>query len=245
MLVLLVAAALAESPTSAVSVEGANDPVDPEPPFTLEAEVVSGSITVEEALGLVEERRAALVGCVQRSPCVVNGIRSNVMVNLEVAEDGSVVRSSPALANTGEAELCVLSTLSSLKIPGPASIRYTLNLPPSTTAPLATQSADEPGPIRVGSLAKETIASMIQGRIGLVRQCYVSGLRQRPDLAGKLTVKFVIAQDGTVSRSEVKMTELQHPEVEACILALFREMRFPEPAGCGIVIVSYPFVFKP
>ena len=60
-----------------------------------------------------------------------------------------------------------------------------------------------------------------------------------------MVIKFTIAADGTVSGASVKSSTLGNETVERCITARFDRMEFSPPAGGGIVIVSYPFLFSP
>ena len=78
-----------------------------------------------------------------------------------------------------------------------------------------------------------------------LRYCYQRELTKNPNLGGKITVKFVIAKDGTVSSATTKTSTMNNPAVESCINGRFMKFQFPEPKGGGIVIVSYPFIFSP
>jgi hypothetical protein len=78
-----------------------------------------------------------------------------------------------------------------------------------------------------------------------IRYCYQRELTKNPNLGGKITIKFVIAKDGSVSKSDVKSSSMGNGAVEGCIADRFLKFQFPEPKGGGIVIVSYPFIFSP
>jgi TonB family protein len=93
-----------------------------------------------------------------------------------------------------------------------------------------------------GSLSKETIRRSIQRRLNEVRYCYEQELTRRPDLRGRVQVKFVIAPDGAVQAAKVESSTLAAAQAEACIAQAVRRWSFPAPDG-GVVIVSYPFVF--
>ena len=41
-----------------------------------------------------------------------------------------------------------------------------------------------------------------------------------------------------------KATTMANTDLEACLHERFKRMKFPEPKGGGIVIVSYPFVLS-
>jgi TonB family protein len=60
-----------------------------------------------------------------------------------------------------------------------------------------------------------------------------------------VVLKVVIAKDGTVTSASIKTSTLGNSKVETCLTERFETMRFPAPAGGGIVIFSYPFLFEP
>jgi len=99
-------------------------------------------------------------------------------------------------------------------------------------------------PIILGSLDKSLIDQVIKRNQNQIRYCYQRELTRDPTLSGKVTVKFVIARDGSVSKAQTKSSTLGSPPVEDCINQRVMRMQFPEPKGGGIVIVSYPFLFQ-
>ncbi|MCD6497914.1 MAG: TonB family protein, partial [Deltaproteobacteria bacterium] len=96
-----------------------------------------------------------------------------------------------------------------------------------------------------GSLDKSIIRRVIRRHLNEIRYCYVSrGLASNKRLAGQVKVQFVISQTGRVSSVGIVSSSLHHPGTEACIRSAVRRWKFPKPEG-GIVIVKYPFNFKP
>ncbi len=100
-------------------------------------------------------------------------------------------------------------------------------------------------PIILGALDKSAISDEVRRHLAQIRYCYQRELTKQPALSGKAVVKFVIGADGMVSSAEIKETTMADPDVESCLCDVIRRMEFPEPRGGGIVIVSYPFIFKP
>lgn len=100
-------------------------------------------------------------------------------------------------------------------------------------------------PIILGALDKSLIDAVIKRNMNQIRYCYQRELTKNPALGGKITVKFVIAKDGSVSKAETKQSTMGNDSVESCINQRFMKFQFPEPKGGGIVIVSYPFIFAP
>ncbi|MDR0965561.1 MAG: adventurous gliding motility protein GltG [Myxococcales bacterium] len=96
-----------------------------------------------------------------------------------------------------------------------------------------------------GSLDKELIRQVIQRNMGQIRYCYEKELQKKPDLAGKLVIRFEIAPKGNVTDAKTATgTTLRDAALSDCVTVRIRNWRFPEPKGGGKVIVTYPFVFK-
>ncbi|MET0285367.1 MAG: AgmX/PglI C-terminal domain-containing protein [Polyangiales bacterium] len=95
-----------------------------------------------------------------------------------------------------------------------------------------------------GSLSKEVIRRVIQRHINEVRFCYEQELNSRPDLSGRVQVKFIISPTGAVQAANVESSSLGAARAEQCIATAVRRWTFPAPDGGGIVIVSYPFVLE-
>lgn len=100
-------------------------------------------------------------------------------------------------------------------------------------------------PIILGALDKSLIDAVIKRHMNQIRYCYQRELTKNPDLGGKISVKFVIAKNGSVSKASTKSSTMGNRAVEGCINGRFMRFKFPEPKGGGIVIVSYPFIFAP
>ena len=93
-----------------------------------------------------------------------------------------------------------------------------------------------------GSLSREVIRRVIRRHINEVRFCYEQELTARPDLAGRITVSFIIAASGAVQTASVANSTLSNARVEQCVVTAVRRWTFPAPDGGGIVGVNYPFV---
>jgi hypothetical protein len=99
-----------------------------------------------------------------------------------------------------------------------------------------------PGPPRVyGSLAKDVIRRVVRRQINQIRHCYEKGLARRPDLGGRVAVKFMINGDGAVQTAAVASSSLADVAVEQCITGAIGRLTFPRPENHGVVVVTYPF----
>jgi TonB family protein len=101
------------------------------------------------------------------------------------------------------------------------------------------------GPTEVhGSLSKEAIRRVIHRNLAQVRFCYEQALHQRPELAGRVNVRLMVAPTGIVQQATIAETTLASAEVESCIAQAVRRWTFPTPESGGYVTVSYPFLFE-
>lgn len=73
---------------------------------------------------------------------------------------------------------------------------------------------------------------------------YVREQRQRPDMAGKVTVRLTIAPDGSVKSCRVVGSELNHPEFEKKVVARVLLMDFGAK-DVGDFTIDYPILFFP
>ena len=95
-----------------------------------------------------------------------------------------------------------------------------------------------------GGLPKEVIARYIKSKLGLILHCYERQLSIKPDLFGKVEVKFTIGATGSIIQKSIKKSTLANKVVESCILRKIARWQFPKPKGGGKVVVKYPFMFK-
>ncbi|MBW2278027.1 MAG: energy transducer TonB [Deltaproteobacteria bacterium] len=90
-----------------------------------------------------------------------------------------------------------------------------------------------------GSLSKEVIRRIVHRHINEVKFCYEKALAQRPDLSGRVAIKFIISGTGAVQMAAVASSTLGNAQVENCIAQAVRRWTFPQPEGGGIVIAHH------
>jgi hypothetical protein len=95
-----------------------------------------------------------------------------------------------------------------------------------------------------GALDKSIIARIIKKHYSQIRYCYQKELNKDPKLYGKISINFTISGKGTVSKSVVKVSTMKNTAVEQCVATTIKRIIFPQPKGGGIVVVTYPFIFK-
>jgi hypothetical protein len=75
--------------------------------------------------------------------------------------------------------------------------------------------------------------------------CYQNGLRNNPNLQGRVVVKFVIDPSGAVKTASDGGGDLPDPQVVQCIVRAVKDnLSFPQPEG-GVVTVVYPLTLSP
>ena len=94
-----------------------------------------------------------------------------------------------------------------------------------------------------GRLPPEVIQRIVRQNFGRFRLCYENGLRNNPNLAGRVSVSFTIGRDGSVG-SVSGGGDLPDAGVIGCVTKGFYGLSFPHPEG-GVVKVSYPIAFAP
>lgn len=95
-----------------------------------------------------------------------------------------------------------------------------------------------------GHLPPEVVQRIVRQNYGRFRMCYENGLRQNPNLTGRVTARFVIGREGAVTNASNGGSDLPDGGVTACVVQAFYGLSFPKPEN-GIVMVSYPIMFSP
>jgi TonB family protein len=94
-----------------------------------------------------------------------------------------------------------------------------------------------------GELDQAEISKVLKRQMGALRDCYERALKRDRKLAGKVTIRFEITEEGRTSNVELEDT-MGNAEVKSCIRDRVRSWRFPKPDG-GSVFVTTPIVFAP
>jgi hypothetical protein len=95
-----------------------------------------------------------------------------------------------------------------------------------------------------GRLPPEVIQRIVRQNFGRFRLCYENGMRNNPNLQGRVSVKFVIDRSGAVSMTADGGSDLPDQSVVQCVVRGFGNLSFPQPEG-GMVTVVYPIMFNP
>jgi uncharacterized low-complexity protein len=93
----------------------------------------------------------------------------------------------------------------------------------------------------------EVIQGIVQDNRKAIRACYDKARKQLPDLAGQMTIHFVLDPEGKLKKAELNQerSSLKSPEVVKCAIDALKKIKFP-PSSRGMEsTINYPFNFKP
>jgi hypothetical protein len=93
-------------------------------------------------------------------------------------------------------------------------------------------------------LTKEQVGKVIHAHMSEIRYCYESAQLRDPDLAGKLSVAFVVGAPGNVSSAKLAQANSAEHALGECLVGRLKSWQFPHPLGGVNVAVNYPFIFK-
>ncbi len=88
------------------------------------------------------------------------------------------------------------------------------------------------------------ITSDLTVRLGDLTACYERRLRERPTLAGEISIHWTIQRDGSVPEQCISHDSVGDPAIATCVNELIKSTTFTPPVA-GEVGVEFPFVFAP
>jgi hypothetical protein len=95
-----------------------------------------------------------------------------------------------------------------------------------------------------GHIPAEVIQRVVRNNFGRFRSCYMNGLRDNPNLEGRVVTRFTVDRQGMVSSAQDGGSSLPNSQVVSCVIKAFYGLSFPEHEG-GIVTVVYPLALQP
>jgi TonB family protein len=93
------------------------------------------------------------------------------------------------------------------------------------------------------TLANEYVEEMISSRGSLLQKCWLSRLKDKPKLKGKLTVQFEINRRGKVREASIVDSSLNDEQLGQCVATVIERIPFRGFTGPEISI-AYPISFE-
>lgn len=215
---------------------------------------VSAGLSSEIVRRVVRRHVSELRQCYEPELSNDADLEGRLVLEMVIDPQGRVSSASVADSSTltnSAVQTCVAHGAARWAFPAPdggAQVRVTYPIvfspPAANTNTAMGQVASGDTQVR-GGLPREVIRRVIRQHINEARYCYESVLVNQPDLTGRVTVRFVISPTGAVQTAQTQSETIQDPSVGRCLVNAVRRWRFPQPNGGGIVIVTYPFVFRP
>lgn len=94
-------------------------------------------------------------------------------------------------------------------------------------------------------LPAEVLQRIVRQNYGRFRLCYESGLRNNPNLQGRVQTRFTIDRTGTVRQPANGGSDLPDASVVQCVVRAFNGLSFPQPDSGDAITVVYPIMFSP
>ncbi|MBN2802064.1 MAG: TonB family protein, partial [Deltaproteobacteria bacterium] len=97
--------------------------------------------------------------------------------------------------------------------------------------------------IVTGDISKEVVRRIVHRHINEVKFCYESAASQKELPDGRIAVKFIISQSGSVQMAAIESSTMGNTELESCVAQAVRRWTFPSIKSGKVAIVTYPFQF--
>ena len=97
-----------------------------------------------------------------------------------------------------------------------------------------------------GSIEREALGKVLREHAAEIRSCYEQELAQDRLLEGKVTLRWTVQPDGSVTDASVDGpgTTLRNRKVQDCMLARVAGWRFPKPKGGGAAVIKNPWTLS-
>ena len=114
---------------------------------------------------------------------------------------------------------------------------------PRTPSGSATDSNPE---FDLGQRAESSgVARVVNEHRPEIQACYERRLAEKPNLSGRVSVKFMIDPAGQVVAPVIDNSSIGDDAVESCITETVRDWSFPEPVSGKRTTWTFPFEFNP
>ncbi len=94
-----------------------------------------------------------------------------------------------------------------------------------------------------GGLTKDQIMRVVRSHMAALKYCYEKELQRKPNLAGKLELRWMIKPDGRVDRVGTASNTMGDKDVDSCMQRQIKGWVFPK-ASAPTLVQKFPFFFK-
>ncbi|MFK7926570.1 MAG: AgmX/PglI C-terminal domain-containing protein [Myxococcota bacterium] len=207
---------------------------------TLESFSVNGSIDKAVATRVLERHMNQIRYCYQREVVRDAKLAGKLSFKVTVNADGDVAAAKvvdgdpDSPSGMERVATCVRGRFMRMTFPAQegtmaAAFRF-------STASRAVRVAGPP--IVIGAIDPALVQSGVNDSMSELERCG-SDLKG----GGKLTIKFVVAKDGSVAQASVTSSTLEPGSTATCAVGVHRNMQFSAPKGGGIAIIKTTYVF--
>jgi hypothetical protein len=195
-----------------------------------------------------------------RSACrstFASGVEEEIALRLVYSSEGGavsqhVLSSAPEACDVAECLRRELSGIRSASFDGGNSIYdfgVTLEgqaVPRRSEQPVDPLGSDGPPSscvdARVARLSRGVVHDAVSATHGRLKGCYDRALGRNHSAAGNVAFEILIAEEGEVEGAFAREATLYDCQAIECMLAQFRDLRFPPPVG-GALRVLYPVTY--
>lgn len=97
--------------------------------------------------------------------------------------------------------------------------------------------------VLAGTISTSGVLHTVQAQTEVLRGCYAATLARDASIRGRMTVKFIVNQDGWVQTAASDTAHFDDPRLEVCITHELRTWTFPKPSS-RIAVVLQAFDFE-
>jgi hypothetical protein len=113
------------------------------------------------------------------------------------------------------------------------------------TLPGAPEDSDARPSATPQDFNTDEVIRAVRAQNAAIRGCYERALARSPTLAGRLNVRFAVQPDGAVTEIAIEESTLRDEALHACIVDVFRALRFPAGDSEGPLRLNFPLTFVP
>lgn len=96
----------------------------------------------------------------------------------------------------------------------------------------------------VGGLDKDAIRKALRENRRAIANCYETALLTKKQLDGRMTFRWVISVEGSVTSIKLQSSEIGMPNFESCVESVIKAIKFPQAPNKSTTTVIYPFAFQ-